>query len=47
MLSREDARQIYKNTTGFFRILLEWDAADREVLSKEMSQAKKTNKCLP
>lgn len=27
-LSDEDARQIIKNTVGFFRILQEWKAAD-------------------
>ncbi len=27
-LSREDARQIRENLTGFFRVLMEWDAAD-------------------
>jgi hypothetical protein len=25
-LSREDARQIAENLSGFFRVLLEWDA---------------------
>lgn len=25
-LTREDARQIIENTTGFFRVLAEWDA---------------------
>jgi hypothetical protein len=28
-LSREDARQILENMTGFFQTLLNWDAADR------------------
>ena len=27
-LSREDARQISANMTGFFQVLLEWDAAE-------------------
>lgn len=27
-LTREDARQIAENVTGFFRILLEWEAAE-------------------
>lgn len=29
-LSREDAREIVENITGFFSILLEWEAQDRE-----------------
>jgi hypothetical protein len=29
-LAREDARQIVENMTGFFSILLEWEAQDRE-----------------
>ncbi|WP_157223410.1 hypothetical protein [Rhodovulum sp. PH10] len=28
-LNREDAREIIHNVTGFFSILLEWDAAER------------------
>ncbi len=28
-LTREDARQIVENTTGFVQILLEWEAAER------------------
>lgn len=28
-LSKEDARQIVENLSGFFRILAEWDKADR------------------
>ena len=28
-LTREDARQIVENLTGFFRILLEWEHAER------------------
>lgn len=28
-LSREDGREIIENMTGFFRILQEWDRADR------------------
>jgi len=27
-LTREDARDIIENVTGFFRVLLKWDAAD-------------------
>lgn len=33
-LSHEDARQIAEHVTGFFRVLLEWHAADREVGSQ-------------
>ena len=29
-LTHEDARQIAENVTGFFRILLEWQAAERK-----------------
>jgi len=29
-LSREDARQIAENVSGFFRVLLDWDAVHRE-----------------
>jgi hypothetical protein len=28
-LTREDGREIVENMTGFFRILLEWDRAER------------------
>jgi hypothetical protein len=28
-LSREDARQIADNVSGFFRVLQEWDASER------------------
>ena len=28
-LSREDARQIIENASGFFRVLLDWDARER------------------
>lgn len=28
-LTREDGREIIENMTGFFRILLEWDRAER------------------
>jgi hypothetical protein len=28
-LTREDGREIIENVTGFFRILQEWDRADR------------------
>lgn len=29
-LNREDARQIYENLTGFFQILMKWDASERQ-----------------
>ena len=29
-LSDEDAREIAENVTGFFRLLLEWEASDKE-----------------
>lgn len=28
-LTREDGREIIENMTGFFRVLLEWDRAER------------------
>jgi hypothetical protein len=35
-LTREDARQIVENITGFFRILLEWEmASQREAAAAE------------
>jgi G:T-mismatch repair DNA endonuclease (very short patch repair protein) len=30
-LTREDGRQIAENVSAFFRILLEWEAAERSV----------------
>jgi len=33
-LSSEDARQIIENITGFFSILREWDAAERNSASE-------------
>ena len=33
-LSREDGREIIENITGFFRILSEWDRAERDAQSK-------------
>jgi hypothetical protein len=30
-LTREDGRQITENMTGFFRVLREWDRAERAV----------------
>lgn len=32
-LTREDAREIIENISGFFAILLEWDAQDRHAVS--------------
>src|SRR5262249_30093109 len=32
-LTREDARQIVENISGFFRILLEWDAKERRTVT--------------
>jgi len=29
VLTREDGRQIAENVTGFFQILMEWDAAEQ------------------
>jgi hypothetical protein len=34
-LTREDGREIIENMTGFFRILQEWDQADRAKRSKK------------
>ena len=36
VLSREDAREIIENMTGFFRVLMEWDRAKR---SKQTNSA--------
>lgn len=30
VLTREDAREIIENLSGFFAVLLEWDAEDRQ-----------------
>jgi hypothetical protein len=38
-LSRDDARQITENITGFFQVLFEWEAADnRNVLVDPMGR---------
>ena len=37
-LTREDARQIVENVTGFFNTLLEWDAAVRDSASRHASE---------
>jgi len=35
-LSREDAREIVENITGFFSVLLEWEEQDRAQRQKEI-----------
>ena len=34
-LSDEDAREIAENVTGFFRLLLEWEASEKQQTSRE------------
>ena len=34
-LSDEDAREIAENVTGFFRLLLEWEAREKERTARE------------
>lgn len=34
-LSDEDAREIAENVTGFFRLLLEWEAREKEGTARE------------
>jgi hypothetical protein len=34
-LSDEDAREIAENVTGFFRLLLEWEAREKEMTARE------------
>jgi len=34
-LSDEDAREIAENVTGFFKLLLEWDAREKERTARE------------
>ena len=34
-LSDEDAREIAENVTGFFRLLLEWEAREKEGAARE------------
>ena len=36
-LSKEDARQIVENVTGFFQVLAEWDRAERGVRGQASS----------
>jgi hypothetical protein len=37
-LTREDGRQIVENVTAFFRILLEWETADRKAATAAAEQ---------
>ncbi len=34
-LSDEDAREIAENVTGFFRLLFEWEAREKELTARE------------
>ena len=34
-LSDDDAREIAENVTGFFRLLLEWEAREKERTARE------------
>jgi hypothetical protein len=34
-LSDEDAREIADNVTGFFRLLLEWEAREKGLMTRE------------
>lgn len=38
-LTRESARQIVANVSGFFQVLAEWDAAQRKTVSTEYKPA--------
>ena len=38
-LSREDAREIYVNLTGFFRVLQDWERVEREKIAREGTSA--------
>ncbi len=38
-LSDEDAREIAENVTGFFRLLLEWEAAGKEQTACEVDDS--------
>ncbi len=46
VLTREDARQIIDNTTGFFRTLLEWETAERNS-TKRIGSMKRADGRLP
>jgi hypothetical protein len=39
-LTREDGREIIENMTGFFRVLLEWDRADRAASNDDPATAR-------
>ena len=41
-LSREDAREILENLTGFFSVLREWQLAEQ---AAESSKQKRSRKC--
>lgn len=38
-LSDEDAREIAENVTGFFRLLLEWEAREKEGTAREANNS--------
>ena len=40
ILTREDAREIVENVTGYFRILQEWEAGDCYVATKKADLGK-------
>lgn len=44
-LTREDARQIVENVTGFMQILMEWEAAERS--APDVSRADVKNAGFP
>jgi hypothetical protein len=39
-LTREDGREIIENMTGFFRVLLEWDRAERAASKDDPATAR-------
>jgi hypothetical protein len=42
-LNREDAREIVSNVFGFFRILREWERAEREAASADGAVGRSRN----
>lgn len=38
-LSDEDAREIAENVTGFFRLVLEWEASEKERKAREANDS--------
>jgi hypothetical protein len=40
-LTREDARQIRENLTGFFGLLRQWEAAEKAAAESEPSEFKR------